>query len=113
MENVRQDQLVESRDVWKRGVFMLLFAIAFGIEQMVLNTMAVVQFLSLLVTRERNECLARFGVSLSNWFGEVSRFQSCSSDDKPFPWRPGLDSACLPRRSAVAAKVFKGKLWLP
>jgi Domain of unknown function (DUF4389) len=88
MENVRQDQLVESRDVWKRGVFMLLFAIAFGIGQMVLNTMAVVQFLWLLVTRQRNEYLARFGVSLSNWFGEVSRFQSCSSDDKPFPWRP-------------------------
>jgi hypothetical protein len=88
MENVHQDQLVESRDVWKRGVFMLFFAIAFGIGQMVLNAMAVVQFLWLLGTRERNEHLARFGASLSNWFGEVSRFQSCASDDKPFPWRP-------------------------
>jgi hypothetical protein len=88
MENAHQDQLIESRDVWKRGLFMLLLALAFGIGQIVLNAMAVVQFLWLLVTRERNEYLARFGASLSNWFAEASRFQSCASDDKPFPWRP-------------------------
>jgi hypothetical protein len=88
MENVRQDQLIESREVWKRGLFMLLFAIAFGIGQIVLNAMAVVQFLWLLVTRQRNEYLALFGASLSNWFAEVSRFHSCASNDKPFPWRP-------------------------
>ena len=88
MENTSQIQLVEPRDVWKRGLFMLLFAIAFGIGQMVLNTVAVVQFIWLLATRQPNEYLARFGASLSNWFAEVSRFQSGASDDKPFPWRP-------------------------
>jgi hypothetical protein len=88
MENAQQSQLIESRDVWKRGLFMLLFAIAFSIGQIVLNAMAVVQFVWLLVTRERNEYLAHFGASLSNWFAEVARFQSGASDDKPFPWRP-------------------------
>lgn len=88
MENTSQIQLVEPRDVWKRGLFMLLFAIAFGIGQIVLNAMAVVQFVWLLATRQRNEYLARFGASLSSWFAEVSRFQSGASDDKPFPWRP-------------------------
>jgi hypothetical protein len=43
MENVRQDQLIESRDVWKRGLIMLLFTFAFGVGQMVLHAMAVVQ----------------------------------------------------------------------
>lgn len=88
MEDARQPQLIEPRDVWKRGLFMLLFAIAFGIGQMVLNAMAVVQFIWLLAMRQPNEHLARFGGSLSNWFAEVSRFQSGASDDKPFPWRP-------------------------
>jgi Domain of unknown function (DUF4389) len=88
MENARQIPRIESREVWKRGLFMLLFIVAFGIGQMVLNAIAVVQFLWLLATRERNEYLARFGASLSAWFAEVGRFQSCATDDKPFPWRP-------------------------
>jgi hypothetical protein len=67
---------------------MLLFAIAFNIGQMILTLMAVVQFIWLLATREHNAYLARFGASLSGWFADVSRFQSCASEDKPFPWRP-------------------------
>jgi hypothetical protein len=88
MEDAHQIQGMKARDVWIRGLFMLLFAIAFGIGQMVLNLMAIVQFIWLLVAREPNEYLARFGASLSNWFAEASRFQTCASDDKPFPWRP-------------------------
>ncbi len=88
MENARQIPLIESREIWKRGLFMLLFVVAFGIGQMVLNTIAVVQFVRLLATRERNEHLACFGASLSAWFAEVGRFQSCAADDKPFPWHP-------------------------
>ncbi len=88
MDNADQIQRIEAGDVWKRGLFMLLFAIAFSIGQMVLNVTAIVQFIWLLAVRERNDYLARFGASLSAWFAEVSRFQSCATDDKPFPWRP-------------------------
>jgi len=88
MENTHQIQLSKPREIWKRGLFMLLFAIAFGIGQVILNATAVVQFIWLLAAREPNEYLARFGASLSTWFADVSRFQSCASDDKPFPWRP-------------------------
>jgi hypothetical protein len=88
MENASQIQVVEHRDVWKRGLFMLFFAIAFSIAQMVLSAMTMVQFVWLLATRQRNENLARFGESLSTWLAGVARFQSCTSDDKPFPWRP-------------------------
>jgi hypothetical protein len=88
MENAGQVRVIETRDIWKRGLFMLLFAIAFAAGQMILNLMAVVQFVWLLATREHNENLARFGASLSIWFADVARFQSCASDDKPFPWRP-------------------------
>ncbi len=88
MENTSQVQLIEPRDVWKRGLFMLLFAVAFGIGQMALNVITIVQFLWLLIQRERNEYLVRFGASLSNWFAEVARFQTGVTEDKPFPWRP-------------------------
>jgi hypothetical protein len=88
MENASEVQLIESRPVWKRGLIMLLFAIAFGIGQMVLNIITIVQFLWLLTQHERNEYLARSGASLANWFAEVARFQSGATEDKPFPWRP-------------------------
>jgi len=87
MENPSPPQAVESRDVWKRGLFMLLFTIGFGIGHMVLNALAIVQFLWLLFTREPNRRLADFGSSLSKWFGEVAQFLSCAVDEKPFPWR--------------------------
>jgi hypothetical protein len=88
MEDTSHAQPIESRQVWIRGLFMLLFALAFGIAQMVLNVIAIVQFIWLLIQRERNEYLVRFGASLSNWLAEVARFQTGASDEKPFPWRP-------------------------
>jgi Domain of unknown function (DUF4389) len=77
-----------SKEIWKRGLFMLLFAIAFGIGHIVLNAITIVQFLWLLVTREPNEYLARFGSSLSIWLAGVAGFQSCATGEKPFPFRP-------------------------
>ena len=77
----------ESKEVWKRGLIMLLLAIAFGLAQMVLNAIAFVQFFWLLFTRQPNTYLTRFGSSLALWLGDVARFQTCAADDKPFPWR--------------------------
>jgi hypothetical protein len=76
MANQTPVPITDSKDVWKRGLFMLLFAIAFGIGQAVLNAIAIVQFLWLLFTREPNNPLARFGNSLSVWLGDVARFQT-------------------------------------
>jgi uncharacterized protein DUF4389 len=88
MANQTSVPITDSKDVWIRGLFMLLFAIAFGIGQAVLNAIAIVQFLWLLFARETNGPLVRFGNSLSVWLGDVARFQTCATDVKPFPWRP-------------------------
>ena len=88
MENQNPVPITELKDVWKRGLFMLFFAIAFGFGQMVLNTVAIVQFLWLLFAREPNNPLARFGNSLAIWLADVARFQTCATDERPFPWRP-------------------------
>ena len=88
MDNQSPAPITESKEVWKRGLFMLLFAIAFGIGQTVLNMVAIVQFLWLLFTREPNDFLVRFGNSLSVWLADVARFQTCATGHKPFPFRP-------------------------
>ena len=80
-------RITDSKEILKRGLFMLLFAIAFGFAQMVLNVIAIVQFIYLLATREPNAYLTRFGNSLSIWLASVAGFQSCATDEKPFPFR--------------------------
>ncbi len=70
MTNQSPVPTTEPRSVWMRGLFMLLFAILFGIGHIVLNAITVVQFFWLLIKREPNPFLSRFGQSLATWFAE-------------------------------------------
>jgi hypothetical protein len=78
--------------IWIRGAFMVFFLIAFGIAQGLLTLTAVIQFLSLLITRQPNAFLTNFGRSLGQWLAQTARFQSCASDERPFPWAPWPDA---------------------
>ena len=87
MEAGAPDIKPSTRDVWVRGLFMILFVIGFTVGQWLLNLLTVVQFLWLLFAREPNQFIAAFGTSLALWFAEVGRFLTCATDDKPFPWK--------------------------
>ena len=87
MESKAPGVTPSSRDVWMRGLFMLVLIIGFAVGQWLLNLLALVQFLWLLIARAPNEFLGRFGNSLAIWLAEVARFLTCATDDKPFPWR--------------------------
>ena len=95
METKQPDAKPTTRDIWMRGLYMLLFIIGFTIGQWLLNLLALVQFLWLLAAREPNQFLARFGNTLSIWLADIGRFLSCATDDKPFPWRPWPDASAL------------------
>ncbi len=82
--NVAQDK----KDIWKRGLIMLLFVIAFGLGQSLLYLVAVAQFIWLIAKHAPNQLLAEFGNSLARWLAGTARFLSCATDDKPFPWAP-------------------------
>lgn len=73
-------------EIWKRGLFMLLCVFAFGVGQALLMLIAIVQFVWLLVSKEPNANLGRFGKSLSVWLSDTARFLSCDTNQKPFPW---------------------------
>jgi hypothetical protein len=101
MENKPVDATPTTRDVWLRGLFMLLFMIAFAIGQSILNIMAIVQFLWLMFAREHNRLLASFGDSLATWLAEVGRFLTCAADERPFPWKP------WPASSAASGNLLR------
>ena len=92
MESEKEARATETREIWKRGLFMLLVAIGFCIGHVVLNLIAVVQFLWLLLAREPNQPLLSFGRSLATWFADTARFLSCATDAKPFPWQDWPDT---------------------
>lgn len=77
--------------IWMRGLWMLLFVIMFSIAETILAVIALVQWLIMLFTKERNKMLVNFGHDLGLWMAEVARFQSGDSDEKPFPFRPWGD----------------------
>ncbi|MEM7191110.1 MAG: DUF4389 domain-containing protein [Pseudomonadota bacterium] len=74
------------RPIWERGLYMLFFIVAIGLAQTLINFIAVVQFLSLLITRETNTFLTEFGASLGTWLEQTAKFQSGGTEEKPFPW---------------------------
>jgi hypothetical protein len=76
------------RPIWIRGAFMVFFMIAFSITQGLVALMAVIQFLSLMITAKPNEFIAGFGRSLGLWLDQTARFQSAATDERPFPWAP-------------------------
>jgi len=95
MEIKASEDRPTTQDIWRRGLFMLLFFIAFWVGQTLLNLLAIVQFLWLLFAHEPNQFLVRLGSSLSIWFSEVARFLSCVSEEKPFSWKPWPDAGGL------------------
>jgi hypothetical protein len=98
METTAPDGKPSTRDIWLRGLLMLLFMIAFTIGQWLLNVLAVVQFVWLLLAREPNQFIASIGNSLSIWLAEIGRFLTCATEDKPFPWRPPPETSAQPPR---------------
>jgi uncharacterized protein DUF4389 len=100
MEMKAHESKPTTRDVWMRGLFMLLFMIAFAVGLWLLNLLAIVQFVWFLAAREPNQFIAHFGNSLSIWLSEIGGFLICATDDKPFPWQPWPNPGATPPISA-------------
>jgi hypothetical protein len=84
---IEQQRDPASESVWKRGLLMLVFLIAFSIAHAILNLAVIVQFLWLLFSGESNRFLASFGRSLSAWLADATRFLTYACDEMPFPWK--------------------------
>jgi hypothetical protein len=82
---------------WIRLVYMMLFAVAFSLAELVAVFVVVAQFGFKLFTGEVNERLAEFGDGLAQYFGAIARFMTFHSEVRPYPFAP------WPRTTAAAA----------
>lgn len=85
-EPTRDSTPDEFRAPWTRGAFVLFFLICFGIAEMVLWIIAIVQFLWVLFRAEPNPRVVQFGASLSIWLARTARYIAATSPKKPFPF---------------------------
>lgn len=80
-----KEKYYKDRNVWIRGLFMLLFVFLMGIAKFVTLLVVALQFLLLLFTGQVNENLQQFGKSLSIYQYQVMLFLTYNSEVQPFP----------------------------
>ncbi len=86
LEEPGTDAEDEDQNTWMRGLFMIILAILFGLGETVLAIGAVIQFIWMLVKGEKNQPIADFGEDMADWLARVARFQTGSTEEKPFPF---------------------------
>lgn len=76
------------RSIWKRAVFMVLFAIIYSITEIVVVVVAVFQFFCVLITGAKNTRVLELGRDLSVYIYEILLFETFNSERLPFPFSP-------------------------
>ena len=76
----------EKRNIWLRGLLMVLMGLAYQIAGTVLFFTAILQFIFTLASETPNPRLAAFGQSLGRFQSQIANFVSFASEVVPFPF---------------------------
>jgi hypothetical protein len=100
---------IKQSSIWKRGLFMLLFAVFYGIAEVVLIAVIIFQFLLKLLTGDTNSRLLELGQNLTTYIYQVLQFQAFNSEEKPYPFGDWPDGEPQPAKkdSADAKELDK------
>lgn len=74
------------RNIWMRGLLMLLMAVAFHVCMTVLGIVAVIQFLITLLNDTPNVRLVSFGRSMGSYLRQIVNFLTFATEEMPFPF---------------------------
>ena len=95
--NPELKQHLTASETWLRGLFILIFAVIFGVAEILLTAVVVFQFLATLFSGEPNARLRAFGWSLAAFIYQIVTFITFNSDERPFPFSPWPESRPLHR----------------
>ena len=88
-EEMRENLIDEG--IWMRGLFMVLFLIAYNIVEFLILLVALFQFVAVLFTGRVNETVLRLGNNLSLFALEIFQYLTFNSNLRPFPFSPWPD----------------------
>lgn len=74
------------RNIWMRGLFMLLMGLAFQVSGTVLCIVVVIQFVLALLNDAPNARLVSFGCSMGNYLRQIVNYLTFATEVMPFPF---------------------------
>ena len=74
------------RNIWIRGLFMLLMALAYHVSGTVMFVVAVIQFVMTLLANKPNARLVSFGRSMGRYLQQIVIFLTFATEEMPFPF---------------------------
>lgn len=74
------------RNIWIRGLFMLLMGFALQVSGTVICIVTVIQFVMVLLNDTPNARLASFGRSLGRYLQQIVNFLTFATEELPFPF---------------------------
>lgn len=75
-----------NRNIWIRGLFMLLMALAYQVSGTVVCFVTVIQFLIMLLNGTPNARLVSFGRSMGRYLKQIVDFLTFATEELPFPF---------------------------
>lgn len=90
---------VKDKSTWMRLIYIVIFAIAFNIAELLIAIITVVQFFSVLFTKAPNTRLKQFGGDLGVYIRDVVRFLTYQTDQMPYPvsdWQHEVEPIITP-----------------
>jgi hypothetical protein len=76
----------KKRNIWIRGLSMVLMAFAYHLSGTLMVIVAILQFVLTLVNETPNKRLLAFGQSLGLYLQQIVYFLTFSSENVPFPF---------------------------
>lgn len=86
IDNKPADSRPIPQNIWMHGLTVLVIMVLAHLALTVMGAAAVIQFVWMLVKKERNQQVADFGTGIANWLSQAAAFVTGKADGKPFPW---------------------------
>jgi len=80
------DTPASQRNIWLRGLIMLLMGFAFQVSGTMLCIVTVIQFVMALLNGTANARLVSFGRSLGRYLQQIANFLTFATEEMPFPF---------------------------
>jgi len=108
-ENVTEEfkEHVKDTSAWTRLIFMALFAVLYWVAEVVLAVVVLFQFLSVLLTGNRNDKVLSLGAQLSTYAYQIFRYLTYNSDERPFPLGDWPSDVALGEQAAAKKPARK------
>ena len=84
--NENAEMPTDQRNVWIRGLLMLLMGLILHVAGTVLFVIALIQFVIVLINDAPNARLVSFGRSLAHYFRQIVNFLTFAVEEIPFPF---------------------------